>query len=344
MADSDALNITVAGHTFNLSQTLSPSEFSPLGDDAWTGTRLWEASVLLTDFLLNTTGGTSTALSNDKGFAWCPSTSSVMEFGAGLGLCGIASVRAGASKVVLTDQEDVLLALRANVSTNLHGHGSTTSGDVASAQVTVVTDLDWRSTPHIHRICDAHGPFTHLLLSDCINPIYGMDSWPCLADMVQHACSHGLGARQNARRGHGDGDDGGGVDDDGSGGNNGGVGIRTEVLISQTVRGKGEAVTSFLHHLHRRGFDIDVINVYDNDDNVVTATDSEPHSPFQDMTSPKSRWRNECVPVMRGGINSNPGGSGGDAHTDEPNPLAGVQPGRIMLWRCRLRKRKSAQT
>jgi len=96
-SNASVINIALRGYKAENGQTLNS-----------TGLTLWRASNILYDYLLNHSG----QMIQEK---------SVLELGAGLGICGILAHKLGASCVVLTDGDTKTLnALRQNVALNCH--------------------------------------------------------------------------------------------------------------------------------------------------------------------------------------------------------------------------------
>ena len=92
---NDSIPITLVGYKAENGQTLNS-----------TGLTLWRASHVLCDYLMN-----GQKFIQHK---------TVLELGAGLGVCGILAHKLGASHVVLTDGDtDTLKALRNNVASNV---------------------------------------------------------------------------------------------------------------------------------------------------------------------------------------------------------------------------------
>ena len=94
------------------------------------------------------------------------------------GLCAIAAHKMGASTTVLTDQQCVLQLLETNVAANCELKADETIKSVDDPNIQVleyVWGSDTRNLP---------GPFQYVLISDCINSIYGEESWMCLARSI----------------------------------------------------------------------------------------------------------------------------------------------------------------
>ena len=93
---------------------------------------------------------------------------SVLELGAGLGLCGMVAALCGASKSVITERKPELEYLQASALRNqaaLSGRG------------VVVHELDWSNGETVARLERAHGQVDVVLAADCISTdVYGAES------------------------------------------------------------------------------------------------------------------------------------------------------------------------
>ncbi|KAG7393078.1 hypothetical protein PHYPSEUDO_012413 [Phytophthora pseudosyringae] len=155
-----AQQVTVGGRSYALSETLRSAELAPIFEDAWTASRVWEASRFLAERLARFASESPAAFAGQ----------SVLELGSGCGLAGLVAAALGAD-VLLTDQREALELLQRNVETNAASEGERQRLHVAE----FVWGSDW--TP-------PRSSYAYILVSDCINPIYGQDSWRNLARSI----------------------------------------------------------------------------------------------------------------------------------------------------------------
>eukprot|EP00937_MAST-01D_sp_MAST-1D-sp2_P002551 g2551.t1 len=87
---------------------------------------------------------------------------SVIELGSGVGLCGIAAAMMGA-RVVLTERDDLLPLLRANVGAAQVQAAVRAAGGSASAQ-----PLDWTQKGAVARLSASRGGFDLILGADVV--------------------------------------------------------------------------------------------------------------------------------------------------------------------------------
>ena len=129
-----------------------------------TGVTLWQASPRLADYLQN-----HPEVCRGK---------SVLELGAGLGLCGITAHYSGAKTVIMTDGDtQTLHRMRENVRHNCV--------EVGDASVTVSNSISCRQliwgSPHVEKFLEYHGEFDTIIGADVI---YTQDSVQPLLDTV----------------------------------------------------------------------------------------------------------------------------------------------------------------
>lgn len=146
-----------------LTETLQSAELAPIFDDAWTASRVWEASRFLAQRLALYASKPNATFDVSAG-------QSVLELGSGCGLVGILAASLGAD-VLLTDQQMVLGLLQRNVEVN-----AVSEDEQARLQV---AEFNWGSDQSLPR-----SKYNYILVSDCINPIYGQDSWRNLARSI----------------------------------------------------------------------------------------------------------------------------------------------------------------
>ena len=126
-------------------------EIAPMFSDVWLGTEVWPAARALVD-LLN---------GSEEWRRQLTVAELVVDLGAGTGACGLAAATLGAPRVLLTDKPALLPALRANALANGFSAGRV---DVEA--------LSWAEPLPAHlapRGADV------VLMSDCLNPVYGSE-------------------------------------------------------------------------------------------------------------------------------------------------------------------------
>ncbi|ETI54625.1 hypothetical protein F441_02546 [Phytophthora nicotianae CJ01A1] len=158
-----AQQVTVGGRSYSLSETLRSAELAPIFEDAWTASRVWEASRFLAERLVRFASESPATFNVKDG-------QSVLELGSGCGLAGLMAASLGAD-VLLTDQHEALELLQRNVETNAASDSERARLQVAE----FVWGSDW--TP-------PRSSYHYILVSDCINPIYGQESWRNLARSI----------------------------------------------------------------------------------------------------------------------------------------------------------------
>lgn len=106
---------------------------------------------------------------------------SVLELGAGMGLCGMVAALGGASKSVVTERQPELAHLLSSVHAN--------SGALGGEGV-VVEELDWSNCADADRVAQAHGPLDIVLAADCISTdVYGAESRKALLRCLERLAS-----------------------------------------------------------------------------------------------------------------------------------------------------------
>lgn len=141
------LQVSLTGYKTELGQTL-PS----------TGLTVWLASHLLSDYMVLRQ-------------AEICSKKSILELGAGLGLCGIVAAKLGAQRVVMTDGDSATLAfMRSNVRLNFGGTTSITEGSGEIGE----------NERHCSKTTTLHSPECHQLIwqrvkHNCLHFTAGQD-------------------------------------------------------------------------------------------------------------------------------------------------------------------------
>ena len=156
-AGATSLKVNVLGQSFTLSQQLEPKDLAPLFSDEWTGSQVWSCSVVLSTFIGQSVEKGEIVL-KDK---------NVVELGAGCGLCGIYAHYLG-GKIIATDQKPMVPLIRRNAEAN------------SITKNFEVRELVWGD----HEAVKALPRSSIVLISDCINPIYGEGSYEALAKTI----------------------------------------------------------------------------------------------------------------------------------------------------------------
>ncbi|KAF1329477.1 putative n2,n2-dimethylguanosine trna methyltransferase, partial [Globisporangium splendens] len=168
------MQVVLNGRAFELSETLQSEELAPIFADAWTASRVWDASTYLSEHLI----AFATTLQTHS---FCTQSSTgdvktVIELGSGCGLAGLVAASLGGD-VLLTDQHEAVELLQRNVAAN-----AISPEEAARLHVAEYT---WGTEPSQAL---PRPKFDYILVSDCINPIYGAESWRNLARSI-HALS-----------------------------------------------------------------------------------------------------------------------------------------------------------
>lgn len=202
-------HVEVAGRAFALSESLASDELAPIFADAWTASTVWAASRFLSQRLVAVAAlfspfpsSFTTASHHDvaaavagiqqrRGLQLKPfqDGATAVELGAGCGLVGLVAAALGVD-VVLTDQHEAVELLQRNVRAN--------AADEGERSRLCVREFVWGSSAQSAGLPRVQ--FDYVLVSDCINPIYGADSWRSLARSIRelsHAESLALLAHES---------------------------------------------------------------------------------------------------------------------------------------------------
>ena len=164
------------------------SSFAPLFSDEWLGTELWPAAKVLAGHL------------EQQREALGLANLLVVELGAGTGACGLAAALLGSEEVLLTDKPSLLPSLERNARAN----GACPSVRCAA--------LEWHSVATAGLGDEVPCGADLVLMSDCLNPVYGPNhasglAWTLRALLSRRAetlsehASEPLGLLAQTRRG-----------------------------------------------------------------------------------------------------------------------------------------------
>eukprot|EP00746_Dinoflagellata_sp_MGD_P000836 gnl/MRDRNA2_/MRDRNA2_101543_c0_seq1.p1 gnl/MRDRNA2_/MRDRNA2_101543_c0~~gnl/MRDRNA2_/MRDRNA2_101543_c0_seq1.p1 ORF type:complete len:235 (+),score=35.92 gnl/MRDRNA2_/MRDRNA2_101543_c0_seq1:210-914(+) len=157
--------LKTSGRRYCLSQQMGPEKISPLFSDEWTGSQVWDCSLHLAEFIESSLQKGCLDLQGRR----------VVELGSGCGLCAIVAASHGAYTVA-TDQSSIVGLIQHNANINLNQD---------ECNLLTVQELNWGSKEDLDSLQSAHGTtFDAILISDCLNPIYGEESYKALADTV----------------------------------------------------------------------------------------------------------------------------------------------------------------
>lgn len=173
----------ICGQTLTLSQQMRPQDLAPLFTEEWTGSQVWVASVELSHYL-----------ERQWRFLAPPSRGPpvVLELGAGCGLAGLTTCLLGAS-VVATDLDPMVPLLDRNGDSNLSEcqraryHAEVLSWGDADAMVTLqkkLAAMTQQNEEESGGALERSGGPDLIVVSDCLNPIYGEESYELLARTV----------------------------------------------------------------------------------------------------------------------------------------------------------------
>jgi hypothetical protein len=159
--DSDFNVIKIDNLKVCITTKMAQTSFSPLFDDSWTGSQVWECSIMLSQYILR-----ENVLNQN---------SNVIELGAGVGLVSLVCALAG-SKVVSTDQKMFMATIEANrVKNNI------------DPQLMQIKPLNWQDvTKDTPSTFFSGGRYDFVFVSDCLNPVYGDDNISDLGKALTH--------------------------------------------------------------------------------------------------------------------------------------------------------------
>ena len=143
------------GDTRELEFSLRTSDVAPLFSEVWLGTEVWPAAMTLINILEASPWPQRLARARH-----------VVELGAGTGACGLAAAALGAPSVTVTDMPSLLEQIEHNVQANSLEHL------VRTEALTWARELPAGS-------CSSGADI--VLMSDCLNAIYGEQHAQCLA-------------------------------------------------------------------------------------------------------------------------------------------------------------------
>ena len=138
---------------------------APLFSDVWTGSCVWECSLLISRTI-------ETDLVDD--FA----DKSILVLGSGCGLEAlVCKTETQCKQVVATDKGSIVALNSSNAKLNLSEE---------ELKTYKVMELDWGTNLEEFRKEQNLGKFDIILACDCINPIYGKESWGNLAKTISY--------------------------------------------------------------------------------------------------------------------------------------------------------------
>ncbi|KAF0688495.1 Aste57867_19896 [Aphanomyces stellatus] len=161
----ERIRIGVRDKELDLTLLLDEDELAPLfAGAAWAGTLVWDAAIVLSNFLLNDVDLTAKR---------------VIELGAGIGVPGMVASLLGAKDVVITEQPELVPLLRTNIRRNFQ--------TIDAGRSVAAAALSWDRAAAT-AFCDTFGTFDIVLSCDCIyQPLYG-ESWRALALTMDVLC------------------------------------------------------------------------------------------------------------------------------------------------------------
>ena len=156
-------NIITINNELNIKITtrVAATHFQSLFEDAWTGSHIWDCSLFLCRFLHQ-------VVLVDK-----IQNKTIIELGAGVGLVSIACCLLGAAKVIATDQKMMVDTMVANRNAN----------HINETQL-VVASLVWNEIEEFNCANENENNYDVILVSDCLNPVYGEDNCKDLAHVL----------------------------------------------------------------------------------------------------------------------------------------------------------------
>ena len=162
MTEGDFTTFQIGSKEIRVTTRVAPQFLTPLFDDAWTGSHVWGCSIHLSTYLLERL----TAEGQDA--------HRIVELGAGVGLVSAVCALAGSS-VVCTDQSMLIETMEANRVANNIERSQFESRELTWSEVNSTT---------FHSFFE--GTYDVVLCSDCLNPVYGTQNIPDLANALLH--------------------------------------------------------------------------------------------------------------------------------------------------------------
>lgn len=144
--------VVIGSRAYELSETLHSDELAPIFADAWTASRVWDASRFLSEHLV------SFAATQRHPFHMTSvdaSAATVIELGSGCGLAGLVAASLGGD-VLLTDQREAVELLQRNIAAN--------AASEAERSRLHVQEFTWGSEPSTTL---PRSTYDYILISDC---------------------------------------------------------------------------------------------------------------------------------------------------------------------------------
>lgn len=146
------MQVVIGARAYELSETLQSDELAPIFADAWTASRVWDASRFLSEHLVEfaATQRHPFRVTSADGAA-----SAAIELGSGCGLAGLVAASLGGD-VLLTDQREAVELLQRNIAAN--------AASVDELSRLHVQEYTWGSEPSKTL---PRSTYDYILISDC---------------------------------------------------------------------------------------------------------------------------------------------------------------------------------
>lgn len=147
------MQVVINGREYELSETLQSEELAPIFADAWTASRVWDASAFLSEHLIEFAGSAPSHPFELQTSA--AQARAVIELGSGCGLAGLVAASLGGD-VLLTDQREAVELLQRNIAAN-----AASADELARLHV---LEYAWGTEPSLVL---PRGKYDYILISDC---------------------------------------------------------------------------------------------------------------------------------------------------------------------------------